>query len=191
MLYIIVSPVILLRCITDNQLAVVLDVVQRDDDPSAITIFQLIILMHSASKSSLTAEHCHSCPSAYQHANFTCVLSYHINQNCLCSAVHAPDLDLRAGGLQYMQKGTIPLTGVSQRPFTKWEALQAKEVFLCGSSIKVRGVTQWDDSIIGHGRVGEFTMQLNGIITEDMEKGSGILTAVPYGYLTAAGDWED
>lgn len=93
--------------------------------------------------------------------------------------------------MQYVDKGVIKLKGVTQRNFTKWEALRAKEVFMLGSSIRVRGVTSWDDTIIGDGKVGEFTLQLHGVISNDMERGIGILTAVPYGYLTAAGDWVD
>ena len=93
--------------------------------------------------------------------------------------------------MQYVTKGQIPLKDIDQRTFTKWEAMQAKEVFLCGSSIKVRGVTQWDDVIIANGRVGEFTLQLHGLISEDMENGPNVLTEVPYGFLTAAGDWVD
>ena len=102
-----------------------------------------------------------------------------------------PHEGLPGGCVQFVDKGTIPLKSVSQRQFTKWEALKAKEVFLCGSSIRVRGVTQWDDSVIGNGRVGNFTLQLHGVISEDMEHGMNILTAVPYGYLMGAGDWVD
>lgn len=93
--------------------------------------------------------------------------------------------------MQYIERGDVNLKAVSERNFTKWEAFKAKEVFLTGSSIKVRGITQWDDNVISNGRVGEVTLQLHSIIDQDMESGLNILTTVPYGYLTASGDWID
>ncbi|KAK9807238.1 hypothetical protein WJX73_000814 [Symbiochloris irregularis] len=90
---------------------------------------------------------------------------------------------------EYITSGTVPITSIQQRPINKYEAMEALEVFVCGSSMKVRGVTSWDDAVIAEGRVGEITMQLHGILTADMEKGTSVLTAVPYGYLTASGDW--
>ena len=92
--------------------------------------------------------------------------------------------------VQYANGGVLNISGISRRYFTKHEAQAAKEVVLTGSSIKVRGITQWDGITIGTGAVGDHTICMHGIISEDMER-EHLLTPVPYGFLTFSGDWED
>ena len=84
----------------------------------------------------------------------------------------------------------LNISGVTRRYFTKHEAQAAKEVVLTGSSIQVRGITHWDDVIIGTGAVSDSTICMHGIIGED-KAAEEVLKPVPYGFLTFSGDWAD
>ena len=94
--------------------------------------------------------------------------------------------------LQYM--GTIDMPSIdriSRRKFTVEEAKAAREVFMAGSSMPVRGVTKWDGDQIYTGDVGRTTMALHRAIEEDMDPsnkdpkaGYGEHVMVPFGFST-------
>eukprot|EP00891_Asterochloris_glomerata_P005439 jgi/Astpho2/5439/e_gw1.00076.31.1_t len=93
---------------------------------------------------------------------------------------------------QYM--GTIDMPSIdriSRRKFTVEEAKAAREVFMAGSSMPVRGVTRWDGDQIYTGDVGRTTMALHRAIEEDMDPsnkdpkaGYGEHVMVPFGFST-------
>ncbi len=69
----------------------------------------------------------------------------------------------RAHGLEY-----------EERAFTVAEALQAKEAFITSSSNFVMPVTKIDDTVIGNGQAGEFSLDLRGKYKELIVDGAGV-----------------
>src|SRR6478736_1312428 len=58
------------------------------------------------------------------------------------------------------------------------EALAAKEMLLIGSSVKVAGIVQWDDHVIGNGAPGPISRALLELLEEDMRTGDRLIEVV-------------
>ena len=72
------------------------------------------------------------------------------------------------------------LTGIRLGDIAVSEGLQAAEMMLIGSSIKVAPVTEWDGRIIGDGKPGPITKKLLEFWEEDTRSAADQLVAVPY-----------
>jgi 4-amino-4-deoxychorismate lyase len=71
------------------------------------------------------------------------------------------------------------LKDVKVTDITMKDALAAKEMLLIGSSVKVAGIVQWDDSKIGNGKPGPIASALLALLEEDMRSGDRLID-VPY-----------
>lgn len=80
----------------------------------------------------------------------------------------------------------ITVERIEQRPIHSDEVLQAKEVFLIGSSHRVTAITSWNGANIGDGRPGSSALAFGNILENDQvpREGSTEHTEVPYGYVT-------
>jgi 4-amino-4-deoxychorismate lyase len=72
------------------------------------------------------------------------------------------------------------LTGIRLGDISVSEGLQAAEMMLIGSSIKVAPVIEWDGGVIGDGKPGAITRKLHAMWEADTRPGSDQLIPVPY-----------
>jgi branched-subunit amino acid aminotransferase/4-amino-4-deoxychorismate lyase len=71
------------------------------------------------------------------------------------------------------------LKDVRVADITQAEALAAKEMLIIGSSVRVTGVTRWDEHTIGDGKPGPISRALLQLLEEDMRSGDRLID-VPY-----------
>jgi 4-amino-4-deoxychorismate lyase len=71
------------------------------------------------------------------------------------------------------------LKDVQVADITQADALASKEMLIIGSSVRVTGVTQWDQHIIGDGKPGPISRALLALLEEDMRSGDRLID-VPY-----------
>ncbi len=62
---------------------------------------------------------------------------------------------------------------VSERPFSKQEAYDAKEAFVTSSTSHVKAITQIDDKPVGNGQAGEMTLKLLDLYVDFVEAKGG------------------
>ena len=74
---------------------------------------------------------------------------------------------------------TGQLKDVRVADITQAEALASKEMLIIGSSVRVTGVTQWDQHTIGDGKPGPISRALLALLEEDMRSGDRLID-VPY-----------